>query len=181
MKEKKIRKVARSITVGFLDILLALAENFVITMDRKELYKAVYGYRENEWSVENIRKYFDSLKRRGYLEIEKNGRRESIKFTNKAKLAMFDKISDKITIEKKYYFVSFDIPERLRRERDSFRRAIKRLGFREAQKSLWVCNRSLGEFVELAAEEYKVSNYVVYLIVEASNIDDALQNILLKN
>jgi len=173
-KKEKIKQVVKSITIGILDSLLAIAENFVITMDRHEVYKTVYGYRENEWSFEKISKYFSSLKHRGYLEFERVGGKESIRFTNKAKLALLDKISARKAEEEKYYFVSFDIPERLRINRDSFRRTIKRLGFREIQKSLWACKKGVGEFVEMAAEEYKVSDYVIYLVTDITNVNENL-------
>jgi DNA-binding transcriptional regulator PaaX len=178
MKNGGAKKIYGAITNSFLDCLLGLAEGLIFIGDRKKVYKAVYGHFERELTVEKIRKHFDSLKRRGYVEITRKGGKESIKFTNKAKLHLLDKIAERIPVENKYYFVSFDIPERIRRNRDLFRRAIKRLGFREVQKSLWVCNKNVGDFIELAAKEYEVSDYVVYLISDNTNINDSLFGII---
>ena len=87
---------------------------------------------------------------------------------------MIDKIADKLAPEKRFYFVSFDIPEKMRRNRDSFRRTIKRLGFREIQKSLWACNKNAGKYVEMAAIEYGVANFVVYIASDNTNVNSTL-------
>lgn len=175
-KKEKVKTIAKNFTIGFLDCLLNIAESFMVCMDRKDMYKVLNGYYDNELTIENIRKYFDSLRRRGYIEISKNN--NSVCFTDKAKLKIVDKIAEKMSKENKYYFISFDIPEISRTNRNQFRRTIKRMGFREVQKSLWVCDRNVGELVEIAAKEYKVNDYIVYIVSDLTNINDNLKNLL---
>lgn len=175
-KKQKVKKIAKSITIGFLDCLLSIAESFMVCMDRKDMYKVLNGYYDNELTIEKISKHFCDLRRRGYIEVSKDN--NSVCFTNKAKLKIVDKIAEKLKTEDKYYFVSFDIPETFRSNRNHFRRTIKRMGFREVQKSLWVCNRNVGELVEIAAEEYKISEYIVYIISDITNINDNIKSLL---
>jgi hypothetical protein len=168
-------KNAKSITIGFLDFLLGIAEGFVISIDRKEVYRRVYGHFEQKLTVEKIAKHFDSLRRRGYLELSQDPNGNcSVKFTNKAKLALVDKIADRLLTDQNFYFISFDIPERLRTKRNAFRRIIKRLGFKEIQKSLWVYNKNVGVYVELAAKEYNVEDYIVYFVSNNTNINSTI-------
>ena len=102
----------------------------------------------------------------------------SIKLTNKAKIKIIDKIIEGKEKDNKYRFISFDIPERLHYYRDLFRRAIKRMGFRQIQQSLWVTDKNIGDLVEIAAKEYGVEEYVAYIVAETSNIDAHIKQTL---
>ncbi|MDO8444133.1 MAG: hypothetical protein Q7S80_01345 [bacterium] len=173
MDKKKIVNT----TVEVLDFFLNIPEAIIYGFDRKEFYRNLHGYyREQELTVKNISQFLYSFKKSGYVEISEINGRESIRFTNKARLAIVDRLSERVVIDGKYYLVSFDIPERLRTKRDNFRRVIKRLGFRQIQKSLWVSNKNLGEMVGLAAEEYGVEDYIVHAIVESIDIKTTLEN-----
>jgi len=54
------------------------------------------------------------------------------------------------------------------------------MGFVQIQKSLWVSDKNLGELVEMVVKEYKVENYVAYFIIDNSNIEKHIGNLLLK-
>jgi len=179
--KKKTRRIIKNITVELLDSLLGVAEGFVVSMDRREARKVIYGEYEKELTVANISKYFYSLFHRGYVEtkVTKQGK-ESIVLTNKAKIILLDKIAEKIPKDKRFYLVSFDIPERLRRNRDLFRRSIKRLGFVELQKSLWVSNKNCGEIIDMLTGEYGVSDYVVYFVSDITNASNSVKKLLKK-
>ena len=118
------------------------------------------------------------LKKSKYIEIDEG---DSVKLTNKAKIKLIDRIADTNINDGKLRLVSFDIPEIKRTNRNNFRRAIKRMGFRQVQKSLWVNNRNVGELVEMAAVEYKVSDYVAYFVAERSNIDHHISDVFKKS
>lgn len=115
------------------------------------------------------------LKRRNYIYY---GEGDSVVLTDKAKIKIIDKVVHQTRIDGKLRFVSFDIPESKRNDRDCFRQAIKRMGFRQIQKSLWACKYNISDFVEAAAAEYKVTDYVAYFISEKSNIDTHIAKIL---
>lgn len=118
------------------------------------------------------------MERTGY--VRHHAHNDSIEFTNKAKIRIIDTISSKHEIDGMFRFLSFDIPEQKRVLRDGFRRAIKRLGFKQVQKSLWVCNKNVGDLVEIIIEEFKVNEYVTYIISEKSDIDEHIQKMFNK-
>jgi len=125
---------------------------------------------------DQISKTVYELKRSGYIAFEG----DSVKLTNKAKMKIVDQIAAQSGDSKKYHLVSFDIPETKRMGRNNFRRAIKRMGFVQIQKSLWASTRDIGDLVESAAKEYKVSDYVAYFVSETSNIDKFISKTIKK-
>lgn len=172
----------KNFTIEVLDFLLGIPEAFAKGFDRDEFYRQLRGMpSEKVLTTANICKIFHQFKKTGYIEIENTDSNESIKFTNKAKLAVIDKLAKKEKTGKENCFISFDIPEKLKSNRDKFRRAIKRIGFVQIQKSLWSSNKNVGHLVDLAAEEYKVESYVVYIISKQTNIDDIIPNLLERN
>lgn len=171
----------KNFTLDVIDFFLSIPESIVKGFDRKEFYRFLSGYNTDKaLTCGNIAHFISNLKRSGYVKIENIDGRESIKFTNKARLAIVDKVGARSVSDNKHRFISFDIPERLRLNRDQFRRTIKRLGFRQIQKSLWVVDKNIGDMVELAALEYEVSDYVVYIVSDKTNIDNTIDNIILK-
>lgn len=170
------KKAIKNFTLEVLDFFLGIPESFAIAFDRKEFHRQINGFAtEKQLTCDNIAKFIFNLKKSGYIEIKKTSQGESIQFTNKARLSIIDRIVDRTVDDHKYRFVSFDIPERLRINRDKFRRALKRMGFIQIQKSLWVCNKNVGQFVELAAYEYGVEKYIVYIVSEKTDIDGIIQ------
>jgi DNA-binding transcriptional regulator PaaX len=177
-RKKKLfgRKRIRNFTKQFLENLLYLADDFgEIAFDRKAVFCKAYGY-AGGWSKLQFSKHLCDLKSRGYLTFEKdeNGQ-SSARFTNKAKIKVLDKISQSLTEDGKNRFVSFDVPEKLKGKRDLFRNAIKQLGFKQVQKSLWVTNRNVGDLVEIAAHEFGVEQYVIYIVAEKTDIDGIIK------
>jgi len=155
------------------------------------IFKAVkYANRKKSWNTVNdllakecddsvsrqqISKMVYSLKKNGYIDL--NGS-DSVRLTNKAKMRIIDQIADSQNVDCKYRLVSFDIPELMRENRNHFRNSIKRMGFKQIQESLWVVDRNVGEYVEISAKEYGVSEYVAYFVSEASNVDHHISNVL---
>jgi len=178
---KKIGSTAKSITIGILDLLLCSAENMLkASCDKKHAYKLAYGYVENEWTTERLFGFFNDLRRNGYIEIKAKGSQESVVLTDKARIALIEQISSRLETDGKFRYVSFDIPEPERTKRDGFRRAIKKMGFKQVQKSLWVTNKNVGDLVSLAAKKFKVEEYVAYIVSERSDIDKYIAELLAK-
>jgi len=179
--KKETKKRIKSFSLDVIDFFLGIPESVIYAFDRKEFYRILRGNpHENVLTCVNIAQLISNLKRSGYIEIDKIGGQESVRFTDKAKLAIVDRIAERSAVDNRNRFVSFDIPERLRQSRDQFRRTIKRLGFVQIQKSLWVCDKNIGNLVELAAKEYGVEDYVVYIVSEKTNIDSTISKILLE-
>ena len=175
------KKKAKNITLDILEFILSIPTATVDGFINKN--KIINGYEENGSLTYDMRKWMSSLRQKGYLEESydyKDKKGGSVRLTNKAKLRLFDKISNSIKNDGRYRFVSFDIPEEMRSNRDKFRRSIKRLGFVQIQRSLWVVDRNVGEYVELAAYENKVEKYVAYIVSEKSDIDGYIARLIKK-
>jgi len=172
----KIRQEFASVTLAILDWLYESMEGFAaMSLSKDAGYRILHDHSGSYLNSHAISQYFSSLKSRGYIKIEKNGAGDSIIFTDKAKIALIEKIADKQEEDAVFRYLSFDIPETMRRNRDGFRRTIKKLGFVQVQKSLWVVNKNVGDLVELAACTYEVGQYMVYIVSANSDIDGVLQ------
>lgn len=114
---------------------------------------------------------FKSLERRGYLKIDSQS--DSIEFTTKGRIKLIENSTDNIA-DGKWRMLSFDIPEGMRKKRNQFRRSIKRIGYRQVQKSLWACPFARADKVDLIIEELDLKQYVAYLLVEKTDIDQDL-------
>lgn len=118
------------------------------------------------WKQVNIGKELTRLSRRGLITIEQKGPAIKIKITHQGKslLQLIKvkeiKIEKQRTWDKKWRVVAFDVPEKENLSRNSFRAAIKRLGFIQVQKSLWVNPYPCTEAVRFLADAHRVSDYV---------------------
>ena len=170
-KPKRKPITAKSITLGFLEFLFDVAGGLAeIPFHGRHPQPFNSNY-----SVSNFSNLVYQCKRNGYIKIKNSNNQNSIVLTNKAQLKIIDKIVKNQKSDGKFRFISYDIPENLRVARDQFRRTIKKLGFVQIQKSLWVCNKNVSQLVELAAYEYKVEKYVAYIVSEKSDIDGLIQ------
>ena len=174
---RKIVKVGERVLCAIFDTFMYTAEGLAKSFDRKEAYKIISGNFDFGIGRTGLSKCFYELERRGYIE-KNSSDQQSFRFTDKAKLAIVDKIVSIQNDQGTIMFVSFDIPECLHRNRDLFRRSIKKMGFRQIQKSLWVCNKNVGNFIDISAKEYKVSDYIVYIASKSTNIDNYIAKIL---
>jgi len=178
MKKETKRKIV-NFTTNIIDTFLGIPETLICSFDRKNFYYLMTNnFPEKQLTVDNICHWIHNLKKRGYIRIEKTNNTESIVFTDKAKLIVVDKLINKSPRNDYWHFVSFDIPERKRLGRDQFRRTIKRMGFKQIQKSLWVSDKNVGEYIEMASLEFGVSEYVVYLVTNKTNIDAHIKLVL---
>lgn len=165
----KIKSITVTILENLWDSINELGET---AFDRRAAFRIAYGNTYlGKYNYSRYSQHIDSLHRRGYIKYSQREGQNSIVLTNKAKLKILDRIFEGLPHDSKYRFISFDIPEKMRKNRDQFRRSIKQLGFRQIQKSLWVTNRNVGEYVEIAAYELGVEQYVAYIIAEKTDID----------
>lgn len=174
-KWQKTKEALGSITVRLLENLLDSVDSVgSYNISRYSAYKTI-GQSGFTTDGKYVSSRLNDLKRRGYIKIiDNDNNNKSIILTNKAKMKIVDKIASKIKKDEMYRFVSFDIPEDIKNNRDLFRMAIKRMGFMRIQQSLWVINKDVSDLVEAAAYEYGVEKYVVYLVSAKSDIDGIL-------
>lgn len=173
---------AKTITASVLESLFNTLEDFAdLATSKKAAYRHLSIYDKNyEWTETKLGKWIASLKQEGYIRSTLEGTSDSIELTNKGKIKIVESIASKINPDKINRFVSFDIPENFRKERDGFRRAIKKMGFVQIQKSLWVIDKDVSDLVQIAQYEYGVEKYTAYIISSCSDIDGIIQKKLTK-
>lgn len=117
------------------------------------------------------------LKREGYLEeIEENGRKK-IRATLRAKFKII-KFRRKSKIwDGKWRIVVFDIPEIQKKMRNFFRKRLQDIGYRQLQKSVWICPYNIADNTEDLIELCNAREYVHYLLVEELDNKDVLMNL----
>lgn len=174
MKLSKAVSITTQILVGIGDVLTDISG---YKYSRRSIYNVMHGYYP-DWNDSKKSNWLGKLESRNYIVREKHAGSDSIILTNKAKIRILEnKIKNEDGLIR---FVSFDIPEEKRAQRDQFRRTIKRAGFVQLQKSLWVTNKDVGEIVEIAAGEFKVDEYVVYIVAQSTNVEKHIDVILKK-
>lgn len=173
-KKKIITKYGEKIgnlTLDILEVIATIPEALVGSfLSRNDVYRR-YGRPEFLAT-----KFFDqlrSMRSTGYIEMEKINGNFSVSLTKKGKIKLLEN-SKNNEIDGKWRFLSFDIPEKLRKVRNQFRRSIKRIGFKQVQKSLWACPFVKANEVDLIIDELKIRKYVAYFIIERTDIEKHL-------
>src|SRR3989344_1344274 len=77
--------------------------------------------------------------------------------------------------DKKCRIIVFDIPEKKRKARDALRFEIKKLGFFELQKSVWIYPFDCRNAIDFLVEFFEVRRYVRYLVVSEMTYDADLK------
>jgi hypothetical protein len=176
MSKKVTNTNKKSIIVSLLENLLDSFETIATSfVSRKAAYRNLYC--GGEFTRDQFGHRISDLVRRGYLEKDTSNS-DSVKFTTKAKLKVIEKLVPRK--DAVYRFVSFDIPESMNNKRNQFRKTIKRLGFKQIQKSLWVIDCDVSDLVELAAREYEVEKYIIYIVSSLSDVDGYIEKKLTK-
>jgi len=171
---------AKTITAKVLECLFNTLEDFAeLAISKKAAYRHLSVFdKEYEWTETKLGKWVESLKREGYIEFKEISGKRSIEFTDKGRIKIVELIASKIPCDGLNRFVSFDIPNDLRNQRDGFRKAIKKMGFRQLQQSLWVINKDVGDLVQIAEYEFGVEKYSAYIVSNHSDVDGVIKKIL---
>jgi len=135
----------------------------------------------DEWTSENKNKYLRKQSRKKFAllvyRLKKQGYLKNLKIKDNSAIAItqqgLDKIlrinfklmDKKIRKDNKWQMVLFDIPEEKRRSRDLFRNELKYLGYKNLQKSIWVCPYDTLEETKDLIERYNLGNWVELLLV----------------
>jgi len=174
---KKTKQVVKNLSLEILEILddlVDVADAFIFSANSTKLfYKKL---RENKIEREKVSRQFNYLKTQGYIEYSKESKQVSVRLTLKGKIKLLEN-SDDEKRDGTWRMLSFDIQEEIRKTRNQFRSAIKRIGFRQVQQSLWACPFVKADQIEKIINYYQVEKYVAYLIVEKTDIKDYLHKI----
>jgi len=175
----KIKDKAVNITIELLEYLYNIGgTTFDAVISKKAAYKIFKQNFYKQYTEVPFTKWLYRLRDQGYLKYSTDS--DSVEFTTKSKLKLIDRVklvSDELD---QFHFISFDIPEYRRSARAYFRRAIKSLGFKQVQASLWVINKDVYELVQEFARELNVEKYIANIISAKSDIDGIIDKMLIK-
>lgn len=119
--------------------------NEVRNLKRSELIKKITKTKDGKYNI----------------ELTKKGKLKAIEYDLLRRLKIKDKKWDG-----KWRMLIFDVPERLRNGRNALRWKIKKLGFYELQKSVFVIPYECKEETDLVVSHFDLKPYVYYGILE---------------
>lgn len=162
-----------NITADLLETLYFFGEDsFSAILSKKEASKIFHSNYYHKYTDTAFTKWLDRLRNQGYINYESGS--ESFEFTNKTKIKLAKQIGKNKPELDIYYFFSFDIPETMSASRNRFRKAIKHLGCKQIQKSLWVINKDVYDYVQMLAREFSVEKYVISVVSSQTDIEGLL-------
>lgn len=167
MNRNTVKKIGEK-TLELLENIYNFADAFIYSANSTKLFKE--NLRQNQINPIRIFDRLHKLEKTGYIKINKKQNNFSIELTQKGEIKLLEKNSNN-KIDGKWRMLSFDIPEDMKNQRNQFRSAIKRIGFRQVQKSLWACPFVKTDKIEKVIKFYKLKDYTAYLIVEKSDIE----------
>jgi len=135
---------------------------------------------EKEFLSDRLIEYLRNLKKSGYIEIEKINGSSSVRLTTKGKIKNMEN-PDNNQSDGQLRILSYDIPEAESGKRQHFCRIIRRIGFKQLQKSLWICQFNKADEIDLVIDELQIRKYVAYFIANKSNVDEHIQGLLKNN
>jgi DNA-binding transcriptional regulator PaaX len=161
----------------FLIMILAMGGLVFVGALIPGLFSSVEKFRSGKkFSKKEMQNAVYNLKKRKLIEIIKDeGGKIKVKLTNKGQkrikeIAFEDlKILNPKKWDKKWRILIFDIPIRPKtynRARDAIRQKVKKLGFFQLQKSVWVYPHECEDELLIIAEIYNVQKYIEILTVD---------------
>lgn len=140
---------------------------------------------------EDFRSIFRAEKRIGKLFLEKKDRvlrdaiyrakrkgliKEDLKLTERGKKRLEKFLPQFLSREdwkEKWYFVIFDIPEKLKILREILRENLKLLKFGRLQDSVWISPYNLFDKIEKIIKDYKLEPYVIFGVLDKIGKEDS--------
>lgn len=171
-EKEKIKLTVREILLNLLDISVTGLDIF----DGYHLYrKEIQNYRNwRELEKENFSKACWRLEKQGYIKHYQANKKFSLvfKLTTKGKKRAFKYLTNELKInipknwDRKWRIVIFDVPKDKKQLRDIIRAVLKRLGFFQLQKSVFVYPFDCREAIAALKYFYNCSGYLQYIIAE---------------
>lgn len=124
------------------------------------------GYRTN-LNYSNLYKTVRQLRIKGYLETPREGRKILLKLTDKAKEELIlKKLLEDKSWDGKWRIVIFDIPEKHRKIRNSFRSKLREWQFEKLQKSVWVGKKDVSGEIKKFIDYLNISQWVQVFVAD---------------
>lgn len=152
IKQGSMSYVLLTLLEGAVDGAVLL-NDFVNHMDNYSILGRDYPLKKSTLSKAIVR-----LKENGLIAQEKIEEGEMVlKLTDEGRMSLLLIKEDEKTWDGRFRVVIFDIPEQKRLVRDLFRRNLKKWGFKNLQKSVWISKKHITE---------KLIGYIKYLKIE---------------
>lgn len=171
IKQKILLLLASGIILGFSHsprvhyrVLKSIPKAFR-SIDRNVLKKTI-----NEFKYKRLVDFNENQDGTITITLTKLGEKQALRYNP-------DNISISIPSrwDKKWRVVVFDVPEKKRRARDALRLEMKKLGFLELQRSVWVYPYDCRDAIDFLVEFFEMRNYVRYLVVSEMSHDADLR------
>lgn len=176
------------------EILLTLGDvGAVISMPRLPFYRReVYQYlRNRRLDRQDFLTKISYLRRKGYVRTLVEGKKKYIELTQRGKKKFEKMAMQTIKIkrpkkwDRKWRVVIFDIPKKIKQEREIFRQKLINLGFIRVQKSVYIHPFKCAAEIAAITSRLGISRYVLLMIsdiiqTEKSIIADFLDNNILR-
>lgn len=130
--------------------------------------------KENEWAPFDERRLKEKLKRMQkakLVKISMHGLQHIVQVTEKGKKQLLRYQLENLAIDKpkewdkKWRIVTYDVPKESKRARDALRETLKRLGFLQLQKSVYLYPYPCSEVIEFIRQVYGIGENVTLLTV----------------
>lgn len=128
---------------------------------------------ERKKSRRQFSQFVNYLKRKDYILIKEN---EGVLLTanGRKKCLVLKYKTNKLKLKKrkdgKWIMAVFDIPEKMRKRRDGFRKFLLSLGFQKFQKSIWVCPYDTAKELREIIDIYSLDSFIKIFIVQEIEI-----------
>lgn len=178
--------VKKKVTMrGVLGLMLEVGDILLPAGSRLEAWRRSKGLRLIDWE-----KYFPSqvervagrLARKGWVDRQETAEGAKITITEAGrKQVLLFKLEElqpkKEKWDGKWRMVFFDVEEAKRKRRDDLRRYLKKLGFWQMQRSVWVCPYDCENEVKYLREILEVPHEVKLGVLEKVENDRELREI----
>lgn len=170
-------KIIYSLGMG-TGILISLSNKRTSYKLTKALIKEIFGINTEK---EKIKRDFYRLRIQKIISFKKIGDKHKIILTEKGKKIYLRFNYEKMTLPKKqiwdmkWRMILFDIPEKHKVARDSFRDKMKELGCVKFNNSVWLYPFSCGKEVDFIANYWNIGKYVHFAIVSKITNEDNLR------
>jgi len=173
-QKEKINDVTRTVLeiLGVITLfsVAIVAPNVVMLLDK-------FGRKKREFDREQFNRNLYYLKNRGYAHIRNENDQIVVEITKKGKKRFLSyKIRD-LKIKKpkqwdgKWRIVIADVPETKRAARDVLRSTLKKIGFYQLQKSVWVHPFECENEIKYLKESFELHLYLYFIVTEKIDED----------
>jgi len=159
-----------------LSLLLGVCFGYAITPRKQWYVLKTIGGLWDDWDKVDERKLNEEMRKLHRLKLIKKTNQKKgpiIKgLTKKGKLKALEYYFNNLMVDSKkwdgkFRILVFDIPEKLRKGRNALRWKIRRWGFRELQKSVFIIPYECKEEIDFVVDFFELKKYVHYGVLES--------------